>query len=322
LASLELLDRQRSGRALEPMWDGRELYRTEPGQDIFRAWVPVHTAAGLRIARIDLAAASADFLVEHARQNIIAACIAGFVLVGLSAYAVWATRRTARMEHLAHIGELSAVLAHEIRNPLGTIKGFAQLLDERAQPADRQLIAPILSETTRLEELVKDLLAYGRPPQVKVRDVEWSAIEASLRAHALNLIGQRPIAFVTSGREMRLLTDPALLEQGLLNLVRNAVEAIPADRPGEVRLDIETSRGLTITVRDDGCGVSADARRRLFMPFQTTKASGTGLGLPVTRKLARSLGGDLTLEPNHPRGAVARMNLPVKLIAHGTHSRS
>lgn len=125
---------QPGGPDLAAIWQGQELFRTELTSTVFRAHVPFHSTGGLRIARIDLNPAAAEFLLLHGRHNVIVSSIGGLVLVLLSVYSLWAMRRAARLqvrqlelEHLAHIGKMSAVLAHEIRNPLGTIKGFVQL---------------------------------------------------------------------------------------------------------------------------------------------------------------------------------------------------
>jgi two-component system sensor histidine kinase HydH len=326
LLDLALIERNSPAGAqsrLAPLWSGQELYRTEMlnsgGRRIFRAYVPFHSVKGLRIARIDLDAAVADFLLVHARHNVIVASAGGLVLVVLALYAVWATRRAARLElrqleleHLAHMGEMAAVLAHEIRNPLGTIKGFAQLAGERAGPAVQALLEPILSETARLEELVNELLLYARPQQPALRRTPWRETVAAIEAHARQLIGQRAIAFHADAPALEWETDPNLLQQALLNLVRNAVEAIPDPDGGEVRIELRRldAGGVAIAVIDNGPGLSSEVRRRLFEPFFTTKASGTGLGLSITRKLAQALGGDFTIRPAAPRGAEAVLSFP------------
>jgi len=204
------------------------------------------------------------------------------------------------------------VLAHEIRNPLGTIKGFAQLAGERAGPAVQALLEPILSETARLEELVNELLLYARPQQPALRRTPWRETVAAIEAHARQLIGQRAIAFHADAPALEWETDPNLLQQALLNLVRNAVEAIPDPDGGEVRIELRRldAGGVAIAVIDNGPGLSSEVRRRLFEPFFTTKASGTGLGLSITRKLAQALGGDFTIRPAAPRGAEAVLSFP------------
>ncbi len=306
---------------LAALWDGEELFRTIMVHSreaiIFRAYVPFHSANGLRLASIDLNAAAADFLVVHARHNVIVASVGGLMLVVLSIYSLWAMRRAAKsreremaMEHLAHIGKMSAALAHEIRNPLGTIKGFVQLAAERADAGTQRLLTPVLGETGRLESLVTDLLAYGRPPRPAPRQVKWSDVATGLAEHARQMIGEKPIHLKVSADELEWRTDPALLGQALVNLVRNGVEAISGD--GELR--IEAARApkgdIVISITDTGTGISGDAARRLFEPFFTTKASGTGLGLAITRRVVTSLGGSLELRARPEGGTEALVRMP------------
>jgi len=324
LTGLRVITRGGAGDTpeLAPIWEGRELFRTQtvPSRPraIFRACIPFHTDEGVRIACMDLDSAAADFLVVHARQNVIVASLSGLALVLLSVYSLWAMRRTARfrerqleMEHLAHIGKMAAVLAHEIRNPLGTIKGFTQLAAERAEPSVRDLLAPVLAETGRLEALVHDLLAYGRTPLPQPRAAAWEEIASRVAGHARHLIGERPIELVVAEARLRWETDPELLGQALLNLVRNAVEAIPEATPGQVRIEasLAPKGGVVISVADTGSGISDEVLARLFEPFFTTKAFGTGLGLAITKKILASLGGSLELRRRGQGGteAVIRM---------------
>jgi two-component system sensor histidine kinase HydH len=325
LVALRVVERGSAGDTadLAPLWDGRELFRTGTVRNrrttLFRAYIPFHSGEGLRIARIDLDSAAAEFLVVHARHNVIVASVGGLVLVLLSIYSLWAMRRAARfrerqleMEHLAHIGKMAAVLAHEIRNPLGTIKGFVQLAGERADAATRELLAPALSETQRLEALVSDLLSYGRTPLPQPKPATWEEIASRAAGHARQLIGGRPIRLVVSEAKLQWQTDPDLFGQALLNLARNAIEAIPAADEGEVRIEVRTEGkgGLAITVADSGSGISDDAMARLFEPFFTTKAFGTGLGLAITRKIVASLGGALELRRRAEGGTEAIIRMP------------
>ncbi len=309
--------------SLTPLWEGQELFRTELVRgreaDLYRVYVPFHAEDGLRIARIDLDAQAAEFLVTHARHNVAAASLGGLVLVALSLYAVWASRRTARLEvrqleleHLAQLGEMSAVLAHEIRNPLGTIKGFAQLIGEQQGQSVRGSLDPILSEVERLENLVSDLLLYGRPPAPSLRPAKWEEILATLEAHAGHLARERGIRFTAERPAIEWRTDPRLLQHALLNLLRNAAEAVGGRAGGEVRVEVRRTGpgGVTITVADNGPGIPATVREKLFKPFFTTKPSGTGLGLAIARSFARALGGELALSDAEPTGVAASLRFP------------
>ncbi len=304
---------------LLPLWTGQRLYLTEEleaaGEKLLRTWVPFHAAGRTLIARIDLAAASADFLLTSARRNLWVSLAGGAALILLAIALLWTTHRMGQMqqrhlemEHLAQIGKMSAVLAHEIRNPLGAIKGFAQLLAENAPAEQRALLEPILGETSRLETLVNELLQYGRPPQPQPREVRWAEIVRPLADHA----SASPVRFSANGADFALRTDPHLLHEALLNLLRNAIEAVSGDPAGEVRLDAaaEPGNGAVIRLSDNGPGIPPEVRARLFDPFVTTKAAGAGLGLPISRKLVRALGGELELQPAQPRGTVAILRFP------------
>lgn len=310
------------GDHLDALWQGRELFRLENlavrGEPALRGYLPFHSNGGLRLARIDLALRAADFLVLPARQSLAVSAVAGlaiFLLALLTAWAFVRSRRAemrqAELEHLAHIGQLSAVLAHEIRNPLGTIKGFAQLLSEQATPAQAALLDPILTQSARLEQLVKDLLLYGRPPQPSPSNVPAEEILGLLRAHASQLSPSGIEFRFQSSLAGSIHTDRDILDQALLNLLRNSVEAV-RDRPGAaVSVHISAvPQGIRIAVSDNGPGFSPEALARLFQPFFTTKAFGTGLGLSTTRNLVRSLGGSLSISNSASGGARAEILLP------------
>lgn len=309
--------------ALRALWEGRELFRSamirSPQGRLFRTEVPFHSASGLRIARIDLDPAAAEFLVTHARHNVWIASLSGLALVLLALYAVWAARRAARLElrqlqlqHLAHLGQMAATLAHEIRNPLGAVKGFVQLAAEQQDEPTRQLLNPAVEEIQRIERLVNDLLLYGRPPEPQIRPVQWEEIRLRLLNSVQRFSNGGKVQFQIDPAPLQWNTDPALLEQILLNLLRNAFEAAAANPVPHVRLDItEDARGgLTLTVTDNGPGLPPDAQARLFQPFFTTKSSGTGLGLVIARSLTEALGGRLTLNNASPTGAVATLHFP------------
>jgi two-component system sensor histidine kinase HydH len=294
---------------LADLWNGRQLFRTdevsEHGKRIFRSCIPFHSGGQLRIAQIDLDAASADFLLLHARHNILIATVSSGVIVLLAGYALWLIRRAAAEEkkhlelaHLAHLGEMSAVLAHEIRTPLATIKGFTQLALEQAAGAVRPMLEPVLDETQRLERLVSDLLLYGRPPAPSVRESSWDEIAAPLAALG-TVVSIEPAS-------VRFSTDPDLLRHVLGNLIKNAVEAGAACVNATARMDGDA---LVITVEDNGPGIPADSLDKVFESFFTTKAFGTGLGLSIAKSLTAALGGTLALSARDSRGISAEVRL-------------
>lgn len=283
--------------SIRPFFNGQELFRLEESSPSgFRAWVPYHTSAGARLARLDLNPAAADFLTARPRRNLYLSIAVALMMSTLMAYAVWAREKQARLARLAELGQMSAVLAHEIRNPLGALKGFLQLAQERAAGDTRLWLDTSLEQTGRLEQLVKDLLAYARAPQPKWRVIAWREMETRLRPHAPGVVFQ--------AGDFQLRTDPDMLEQAVLNLLRNAIEA------GD-QVSLRAEPGL-IRVTDNGPGIPPELRPKLFQPFVTTKAQGTGLGLAIVRNLVRALNGNVQLTNARPTGACAEIRWSAK----------
>ena len=320
LTDLEVFERGSgtpANAALEALWSGRELFRTEVvslgGRRVFRAWVPFHSEGLMRVARIDLEASAADFLLRHARRNLAIAGVAGLVLVLLSLYAVWTARRAAQLKHLAQLGKLSAVLAHEIRNPLGTIKGFAQLAAEKADAGVRALLEPVLEEVVRLERLVNDLLLYGRPVAPAVRETHWNSLAEQLEVNARQLADGRRVNVAVEPAACRFRTDPDLLRRALLNLVRNAVEAAaesPTRRSGW-RWPRTAAEARSVTVEDNGPGIperGSPATLRAVPHYQGQRHGARPVDYQEAGRGARRAPRTARCRP--PRGTRGRIRFP------------
>jgi two-component system sensor histidine kinase HydH len=232
-------------------------------------------------------------------------------------------------EHLAKLGQVSAGLAHEIRNPLATIKGFAQLAAERTDERGAELLAPVVSETLRLERLVNDLLLYGRPSVPSKRDVFWPAVATELEQHCLSAASD--VRLRLDRAPIRFTSDPDLLHRILLNGLRNAIDAVRNEPSPEISIDIEVERtALIITIADDGPGIPKDVATKLFQPFFSTKAFGAGLGLAISAQTAKVLSGTVELRNRSLRGAKFTLRLananpvPEKVIGtiHAEHPGS
>lgn len=319
-----------SDPGLEAVWSGAELFHTQflnagPRQ-IFRAYVPVHVRGAMSVAQIDLDSAASDFLLIHPRHNVIISTLGGIVLILISWYSIWAAKKTAQLErhqlelqNLAQLGTMSAVLAHEIRNPLGTIKGFAQLAREQAGPAVEPLLTPIVDQTLRIESLVNDLLIYGRPPSPVFQSVAWTRIAESLRTAAERIGQGRTVPVTIAPADIDIETDPNLLEHVLINLLRNAIDAVEGRPNPKVAITaVPHQNRLVISVTDNGPGIPDVAK--VTEPFFTTKTFGTGLGIPISIKLAKSLHGELQLLSPSAGGTAATIALPLGSTSNGTDS--
>lgn len=306
--------------ALDAVWSGQVLFHTEfAGTEdvrLYRAYVPFHAAGVMHVAQIDVDSAAAGSLAVHGRHNVMIATASGIALILLSLYSIWSSRRSAylerkqlEMQHMAHLGTMAAVLAHEIRNPLGSIKGFTQLALERG--GDASLLAPVIDQTQRLESLVNDLLIYGRPPAPSPRPVHWPEFARQIEAQARRMAGARSAAVRVAYTDLSFASDPGLLEQILLNLVRNGLEAVESvDQPQVEITAMRDGDRVELAVRDNGPGIAEPHRNKVLEPFFTTKAFGTGLGLPISARLTAALGGEFSIGPSPGGGTVAAVRLP------------
>ena len=232
------------------------------------------------------------------------------VALGLWRFSLREERLKAAVERdrrLAALGEMAAVLAHEIRNPLASMKGHAQLLAERLAPdtPERQKADRVVGEAKRLEELTADLLGFVRSKQLDRQQADPRAV---LAAAAEEVDGDR-IDLATDNAPPTWPLDPHLMQQALTNLLRNAIQASPDGERAEATLTQEDGN-LVIQIRDHGEGVPEQDRDRIFEPFYTTRTRGTGLGLAVARRIVALHGGTITATDHPEGGAVFEVALP------------
>ncbi len=226
-----------------------------------------------------------------------------------------------RQEKLATLGTLAAGIAHEIRNPLTSIKARLYTLGKHIKgnedgTADANIIA---GEIARLERIVQDVLLFARPSDPRpraVRALELLSEVQTLMASALEKAGVE--LRLEAGPDLRVSADPALIKQVLVNLVRNAAEAI--DGAGTVvlrsRSDHQVLQGrehavAILEVADTGRGIPPEVEKRLFDPFFTTKEAGTGLGLSIAARIIEKHGGALQYQTQVGRGTTFGIVLPM-----------
>ena len=222
-----------------------------------------------------------------------------------------------RSERLAALGQMSAGLAHEIRNPLGVIKGSAEMLAQKlkdAEPLSSELAGYILSEVNRLNALVARFLDFARPSSLELHLVQISAV---LDRALESVETQMPESAVRVERQYAAVpdiqVDDQLCERVFVNLIQNAYQAMESQGAPESVLRLRVgpeSSGVQILVEDNGPGVPPELREQVFNPFYTSKKIGVGLGLAIVAKFIDAHRGRITLEPNSPRGARFRIFLP------------
>jgi len=218
-----------------------------------------------------------------------------------------------RQSRLAAMGEMAAMLAHEVRNPLGAMELFTGLLleDLRDRPDAVRLASQVASGIRDLNHLVTNLLEFTRTQVPRRQRVDCCALAEETLRYLADLAAAQAIVVERryAAPELFAVADPHLLRPVLLNLMRNAAQAMVDG--GTLTVGVEVVDGRTrLTVADTGPGIPAGAEADIFRPFFTTRAKGTGLGLAVVQELVTAMGGTLAVasEPGH--GAVFTVVLP------------
>jgi len=225
------------------------------------------------------------------------------------------TRLYARIkerDRLAALGEMAAGLAHEIRNPLGAIKGAAQWMESTMPPESdhREFVGIIVDEVGRLDRVVSSFLDYARPYRgnPSLLDVT-TVVERTLQLVRNDIPEELVLTHEPADEMPPVRMDPEHLRQVLLNLIRNAMEAMKGRGTIELRSRVRGSF-VELLVRDSGPGIDASMRKNLFIPFSTTKTQGTGLGLAISQRLVQSAGGRIELRASGEQGTTFCISLP------------
>jgi len=236
---------------------------------------------------------------------------------------VQAQRRAMEGEHARSLEKLSASIAHEIRNPITAAKSLVQQMGEEPSSTDNVEYAQVaLGELERVERSVSHLLRFARDEELREQDVSMADVVDSALETFRERAARDGIAIERSfDSQGALRGDPEQLRRIAINLVGNAIDALSDACTPEPRIEVALGENLAgtevwVRVRDNGPGINEEMAARIFDPFFTQKQSGTGLGLPITRKLVEAHGGDIELETEVGRGTEFVVTFP-KAIAGG-----
>ena len=230
------------------------------------------------------------------------------------------TRRTELEERLrettalARLGEMAAVIAHEVRNPLAAVRGAVQVIGSRLPPktSDAAIITEIIARLDGLNDLMQDLLVFARPPAPKPLRTDLRALLESVAALLTRDPAFRDLDVSIDGEVPAALVDGNLLTIAFQNLLINAAQA---QGRGTIRVLLQSVNGsIEVEIADSGPGIPAEIRADLFRAFKTTKARGTGLGMATAKRLVESQGGAITVDCPPSGGTVITLTVPVAPI--------
>jgi two-component system sensor histidine kinase HydH len=225
-------------------------------------------------------------------------------------------REIERSRRLASVGRLAAGVAHEIRNPLSSIKGFATYFKERYKnaPEDQQTANIMIQEVDRLNRVVGQLLEFARPVKVEPKPTDLNILVDESAKLIERQAGEKKITVKTnnSTRAEEIRVDSDHVNQVLLNLYLNAIESMEAG--GELNVDLSTNdetNEIEISVSDNGCGIPQKDLAKIFDPYFTTKSSGTGLGLAIAHNIVEAMGGTIKVKSNPGKGTKFTIKIPI-----------
>ena len=226
-----------------------------------------------------------------------------------------------RAEKLSTLGEMAAVLAHEIRNPLGSIRGTAEILKDDYLPGDpkHEFIEIQIKETERLNRVVEDFLRMARPQPADMRPCPVQEELETIATLVANDARKRQIKLIVHPPAIPVIiqADGEKLRQAFLNIIINALQATPSEGSVVISTAVHQAGQCEISFHDTGQGIDATALQSIFEPFFTTKPDGTGLGLAITRKIIESHGGMLMVESDVGSGTTVTVRLPIQTAANG-----
>ena len=225
-----------------------------------------------------------------------------------------------RSEKLAAIGELAAGVAHEIRNPLSSIRGFAQFLKHslKDKPQEKEYAETMVTEIDRINRVVTDLLTFARPMTVEMSPTDIT----ELIEHSIRLVGADALARdikiqMKVSDQIKIPLDANQITQALLNLLLNALQALPPQGNIEIGAELDAAESqLHFWVKDDGPGIPPNQIEKIFDPFYTTHQKGTGLGLAIVHKIAENHNGEIRVDSppkGMARGCCFSIIIPINL---------
>lgn len=215
-------------------------------------------------------------------------------------------------ERTSELTQLSAEIAHELKNPLASVKGLAALLAKSAAGRDAELLSVLRREVDRMQSVLDDFLNFSRPlVPLALEPVDVRALAQAVSELHEGVAAEHGAHIeVSAGPRVVARCDGRKVQQVLINLVQNALDASP--RGGEVRMDVEALDGAAcVRVFDEGAGLAPEIAARVFEPGVTTKTRGSGLGLTIARGLARQHGGELSLSARARGGTMAELTVPL-----------
>lgn len=210
-------------------------------------------------------------------------------------------------ERLSNLGEMSAGIAHELRNPMAVISGYTKILSKKIEPSLLPAVEAISKEIAVMDRIITDFLSFAKPTELVLTDVDPCALMENCIA-AVESAAKGIVIIKKLDAFLLIRADEVLLRQAITNLLQNAIEAMPEG--GTLKVSVGSSPdGVLIAISDSGHRIPAELQDKIFLPFFTTKEQGTGLGLSIVHKVVVSHGGSIRIDSGEA-GTTFSVSLP------------
>lgn len=259
-----------------------------------------------------------DFIVRKAELFLTLKLLAslGLILIGVLATR-WLTnyeKMQLKMKELESISLMTRILSHEIRNPLGSIKGFAQYLFNKVDNPDHQRFLQIISkEAMRIERLTDELFLYVNPVKIEIKEFDLEEVLSEVVESFKNFYPKVDFVLIKSEDNYKVLSDADKIKQILNNIIQNSVDALELSDKLDKRVVLILDKNkdhLILTIKDNGIGIKKEDLSRIFDPFFTTKPRGSGLGLAMVQKLCEVLGISINVKSKSGDGTTVWLKMP------------
>jgi len=272
------------------------------------------------VTAILIAEARAEFfdVIEQFNSGVIIySIINGLIILGVAVFLFRSINKVINLqnqmknqEHLVKLGEMAAAVAHELRNPLGIIRGTNEIIEKKYGNDNDDFFNYIPEEVNRLNKLINDFLSFASTKDLKISEVDLSFLFEKIKV-GLSPDSNINVKIDIDENAKIINTDADILEQILLNIFRNSVQSI--DETGEILISVtkQANNKLLISIKDNGNGIDRETLKNVFEPFFTTKDIGSGLGLAISKRLIEQLGGTISIHSQQNKGTEVAIELKI-----------
>jgi two-component system, sporulation sensor kinase D len=289
------------------------------GEKFMSAYTPIKDVDGFVIAVLSIEAKANYFhIINNLRNRLLVFSLINSILIIMIAFFLFRMIKKSiqyqteikEQERLVQLGTMAATVAHELRNPLNIIEATNDIIQKKYSKNDDELFSFIPEEVKRLSVLIDNFLQFARNPELNIENKTIVQLIDRIKLNFSEHDNARLQISILDDPDTAIKTDHSQLEQALINLIKNALEASNHDEGIKIIFESLKKDKVKITIEDQGSGIQADLIDKVFDPFFTTKEKGTGLGLSITKRIIDQLNGNINIQSKEGKGTKIEFIIP------------